>query len=71
MPPLRCAMHVCCGHEDVAFPPECVDAWRPLTQAAFTTHTLKGGHDILQNRAPELLSKLVSELLPSSELYAV
>ena len=70
-PPLRCAMHVCCGHEDVAFPPDGVDAWRPLTSASFTTHTLKGGHDILQNRAPELLSKLVSELLPSSELYAV
>jgi len=51
-PPLRCALHVCCGDQDAVFPPEAVHAWRPLSDGPFATHTLRGAHDVLQRRAP-------------------
>ena len=51
-PPLRCALHVCCGDQDAVFPPEAVHAWRPLSDGPFATHTLRGAHDVLQRRVP-------------------
>eukprot|EP00964_Phaeocystis_antarctica_P046129 scaffold26605_cov36-Phaeocystis_antarctica.AAC.1 len=70
-PPLRCALHVCCGQQDAVFPPEAIDAWRPLSGGPFATHALRGGHDVLQRRAPELLRRMVGELMPYTQLYAV
>ena len=62
---------MCCGDVDAVFPPEAVHAWRPLSGGPFATHTLRGGHDVLQRRAPELLRRMVGELMPYTQLYAV
>ena len=70
-PPLNCLLQVCAGHEDAAFPPDAVQAWRPLTSGRFESHVLPGGHDILQRMAVDLLRLVSRALLPSAPLYAV
>ncbi|KAL1526376.1 hypothetical protein AB1Y20_015089 [Prymnesium parvum] len=69
--PLRCALQVCSGAADVAFPPSGAGAWAPLSRGAFEAHVLPGGHDILQARVLELLRLLTAALVPQSPLYAV
>ena len=70
-PPLDCLLQVCSGTEDAAFPPDGISAWRPLTSGRFDSHTLAGGHDILQRCTVELLRHISRALLPSSPLYAI
>ena len=69
--PLSCLLQVCAGHEDAAFPPDAVQAWRPLTSGRFESHVLAGGHDILQRGAVELLRLISRALLPAFPLYGV
>ena len=54
-PPLRCALHVCCGDQDAVFPPEAVHAWRPLSDGPFATHTLRGALWTLRGGVNETL----------------
>jgi acyl transferase domain-containing protein/non-ribosomal peptide synthetase component F/acyl carrier protein len=69
--PLRCALQVCCGDVDPAFPPPAASAWLGLTEGKQSVHTLQGGHEVLQQRTIELLALIVEQLLPQSPLYAV
>lgn len=69
--PLRCALQLCCGDADPAFPPSAAGAWLRFTEGKQSVHTLSGGHEVLQRRTTELLGLIVAQLLPQSPLYAV
>jgi len=70
-PPLHCTLQVCCGTNDAAFSPEDATAWGALSRKPLDVHHLPGGHEILQQRVPQLLRFVVGALLPSSPLYGV
>ncbi len=65
--PLPCPITALGGEADAATPAEHLDAWRPLTAAAFTTRRYPGDHFYLDARRADVLAE-VSAAAQAAEL---
>jgi surfactin synthase thioesterase subunit len=65
-PPLPVPVTAFGGTADPVAPPSRLPAWREHTTAAFTLHTLPGGHFFLHDRLPELSEVIEADLLAAA-----